>query len=295
MIELSGEPSRPLCLVCRERPTIRAHLLPESFVREIFHQPKDDEKHMIVDPETGRKVPSNTGRFDRNILCADCDNVLGGYEDTGFRLLKRLRAVEIGQKDGTNSYIDEGTYRFSVEVADEIIRFACGILWKYSSIPSGAPGYIDIGECRALFENICWRGVPVPAWVDAFIERDLFTFAAFPDPEQVYYYCSPTVGRRGYRTNHNFAWFSVGGFTIYVKLNQPGSSDFAPKRCWLRGRKHCQFLVDSRSINVNRGIHESIDMTRDDLARLNRSIQAQYASGRLFPTKQYERRTDARR
>lgn len=275
----------PLCLVCRERPAIRAHLLPESFVKEVFHGPKDDEKHMIVHPDTGRKFQSNTGRFEKDILCADCDNVLGAYEDFAFRLLKRLRAVEVGTKEGTRSDVAVGTYRFRVDVVDEFIRFACGILWKYASTPPDAPDHIDIGESRAMFEDICWRGAPIPGWVDVFIERDLFAFAAFPDPEQVYYYCSPSLGRRGYRTAHDLAWFSVGGFIIYVKLNQPGISDFALRKCWMRGRTDCHFMVAMRSVEVNNSIHESIEMTREDLARLNRSIQEKYRSGQMSPTR----------
>lgn len=78
------------CLICGKGPTIKAHLLPEAFVREIFHAPKDDEQHLIYHPDTGKKVQSGTGRFDRNILCGDCDNVLGRYEDSAFTLIKRL-------------------------------------------------------------------------------------------------------------------------------------------------------------------------------------------------------------
>lgn len=270
-----------MCLVCRERPAIRAHLLPESFVREIFHEPKADEKHMIFHPETGKKYQSNTGRFERGILCAECDGVLGRYEDSAFQLIKRLRSVRVGRKFDTQSFINVGTYPFRLAVVDEFVRFACGILWKYSSTPTADASHIEIGECRALFEDICWHGAAIPAGVDVFIERDLFSFAAFTDPSQVYYYCSPSIGWRGHRTSHDLAWFSVGGFTIYVKLNQPGLSDFAPRKCWMRGRKACHFNVAMRSIEVNSRMHESIGMTRGDLARLNKGIHAKYHSGQL--------------
>ncbi len=270
-----------MCLICRQRPAIRAHLLPEAFVREIFHEPKTDEKHIIVHLETGAKQQSNTGRFERGILCAECDGILGRYENSAFQLIKRLRSVRVGGKLGTESFVNEGTYPFRVAVVDEFVRFACGILWKYSSTPADEQSHIEIGECRALFEGICWHGAPIPEGVDVFIERDLFSFAAFTDPSQVYYYCSPSIGLRGYVTSHDFAWFSVGGFTIYVKLNQPGLSDFAPRKCWMRGRKACHFNVAMRSIEVNSSIHKSVGITRDDLARLNKGIYAKYQSGQL--------------
>lgn len=265
-----------LCLVCRTRPSIRAHLLPQSFVREIFHDAKDDEQHMVVHPGTGTKYRSGTGRFQRDILCAECDGILGGYEDVAFRLIKRLRCVRVGKKVGTQSFINAGTYPFRVADADDFIRFACGILWKYASIPLTDAAHIDIGGCKAMFEDICWRGAPIPDGVNVFVERDLLSFAAFKDPTEVYYYATPSTGICGHQTSQRMSWFSVGGFIIYVKLNQPGLSDYAPKKCWMRGRKACHFLVAMRSVETNSSIHESIGLTRDDLARLNRSIHAKY-------------------
>ncbi|HEV7293376.1 MAG TPA: hypothetical protein VGN79_13765 [Devosia sp.] len=261
------------CLICQKMPTIKAHLLPEAFVRQIFHYPKADEQHVIHHPDTGQKVQSGTGRFDRAILCAKCDNVLGRYEDSAFRLINRLRTVPIGTKCGTENLVKTGTYPFRVPVVNEFIRFACGVLWKYASTPLESPGHIDIGNCKALFENICFHGADIPESVDALIERDLFSFAAFKDPSQVYYYCTPSVGRRGERAPKRMAWFSVGGFTIYLKLDEPGLPDYAPKKCWMRGRKQCFFNATMRSLFVNQGIHSSIGLTHDDLARLNRSLK----------------------
>ena len=273
---MTGNSTTPLCLVCGEKPAIKAHLLPESFVREIFHKPKADEKHMIIHPETGRKYQSNTGRFEKGILCATCDNVLGRYEGAAQSLIKRLRFIKIGDKKGTESFINEGVYPFRVAVVDDFVRFACGVLWKYAATAPEDASHIEIGECKALFEAICFHSAEVPEGVDVFIERDLLSFAAFTDPTEVYYYCSPSIGQRGTRTSHRLAWFSVGGFTIYVKMNEPGTSDFAPKKCWMRGRKSCFFNVAMRSLHVNSSIHAAIGMTRDDLARLNKNIHARY-------------------
>lgn len=276
---ITADPS--VCLVCEKGRAIKAHLLPECFVRELYHEPKADEKHIIHHPASGEKYASNTGRFDRAILCSSCDNVLGRYEEYAFLLIKRLRAMKVGTKKGTENVIDEGTYPFRVQVVDEFVRFACGVLWKYASIAPSDAAHIDIGDARSIFEDICFRGADIPEKVDVFIERDLLSFAAFKDPNEVYYYCTPSVGTRGNNTQHRMAWFSVGGFIIYVKLNDRGLSDFAPRKCWMRGRKQCFFIVSLRSIAVNRRIHESINLTDGDLARLNKSIHAKYETGAL--------------
>lgn len=273
--------SPPICLVCQKEPTIRAHLLPECFVREIFHESKADEKHVIHHPETGQKYRSNTGRFDKSILCSTCDNILGRYEESAFLLIKRLRAMKVGTKQGTDCVVNAGTYPFRVPVVNEFIRFACGVLWKYASIPQDDAAHIDLGDVRTLFEDICFRGADIPEGVDAFIERDLLSFAAFKDPNEVYYYCTPSTGLRGTKTSHRMAWFSVGGFIIFVKLNDRGLSDFAPKKCWMRGRKQCFFVVSIRSMAVNRSIHQTIGLTDGDLGRLNKSIHTKYQTGEL--------------
>jgi len=231
---------------------------------------------MLHHPVTGAKQQSNTGQFAKGILCAKCDNILGRFEDSAFRLIKRLRTAIVGKKVGTNSFINEGTYPFRVAVVDDFVRFACGILWKYASIPKTDSAYIEIGDSYTLFEEICFHDAAVPEKVDVLIERDLFSFAALKDPTEVYYYCTPSTGQQGYRTSHRFAWFSVGGFIVYVKMNEPGISDFAPKKCWMRGSKSCFLNVSMRSLEVNRSIHQSIGATRGDLARLNKKINAKY-------------------
>lgn len=268
-IQASSQTSVPLCQVCKERAAIRAHLIPEAFVKEIYYSAKADEKHIIVHNDKGFKISSTTGRYERDLLCGECDGRLGAYEDAALRLMKRLRQIRIGRKSGSDSTISPGLYHFRVPEADSLIRFACGILWKYASIASSNPAFVDVGDLREVFEHICFSRAEIPASIDVFIERDLFSYAAFGDPNDVYYYATPSIGTQG---GQRMAWFSVGGFIIYVRLDEGGHSDFAPKRCWLKGRKACSFLVSMRSLYTNSDIARSIGVTSDDLARLNRKI-----------------------
>lgn len=241
-------------------------------MKEIYHSPKSDEQHMIVFNETGLKSSSNTGRYERGLLCAQCDGQLGKYEDAALELLRRLRRLKIGRKSGTECTISPGLYPFRVPVADVILRFACGILWKYASVNPSTPGHLQIGTMKEQLEGVCFRNGKIPDSIDVFLERDLFAYGAFEDPLDVYYYATPSLDIRGGRRT---AWFSVGGFIVYVRLDDRGLSDYAPKRAWLKGRKACNFVVNVRSILVNRGIAESIGYTADDLARLNKRFAPQ--------------------
>lgn len=165
-----------LCQICRERPAIRAHLLPQGFIREIRVEAKSDEKHMIIHNEREFREKSITGRFEKDLLCGPCDNVSGAYEDSALQLLKRLRHIKIGKKVGSESWIRSGSYPFRVAKVDDFVRFACGILWKYASISPSHPAYIDIGAYRQTMEQICFRGSAISAGVNVFLAGSLLLF-----------------------------------------------------------------------------------------------------------------------
>lgn len=224
---------------------------------------------MLVFNETGYKASSTTGRYEPHILCGKCDGKLGAYEEQALLLLRELRHVSIGTKTGSDSVINSGTYPFRVRKVDEFIRFACGILWKYLSVPDDNPSRIRVNQYRDMFEQVCFHGAPIPTDIDVFLERDVLSATAFDDPHDVFYYTTPSVNERGGR---RMAWFSVGGFIVYVQLDPGGLSDFAPSKCWMRGRKKCFFNVDIRALRTNMGIIQSMDATREDLAKLNRKV-----------------------
>lgn len=257
------------CLICEEVPTIEAHLIPRGFVREIQAAPKSGEQHMIVEAG-GLKQASKTGRYSRDILCASCDGRLGVYEEDALTLLRRLRHRKIGKKVGTNSFIREGAYPFRVRRTEDFIRFACGILWKYGAIPPAVPGHITLGAYQEVLGATCFGRDPIPNAIDVAIERDLTSFAAFTDPHDVYFYRTPSTGTLGGR---RMAWFSLGGFIIYVRLDVSGpSSHFAP-RYWMRGKEQHFFRVSMRSLHENEDVGVSIHRAAEDLAKLNRMVR----------------------
>ena len=269
----AGKPATPACLVCGASPTIRAHLIPESFIREIQMKPKSGEQHLIIHPDQDHKQASKTGRYAPRILCGPCDGKLGRYEEVALRLLGRLRSRKVGVKTGTESLNDEGNHAFRAPDPESFIRFACGILWKYASISPDTPGHIDLGDYREVFEDICFRGAPIPKGVDVGLERDMFSFAAFTDPNDVYYYLTPSTGARGARRVAQLAWFGVCGFVIYVRFDPDGPSDYLPSRCWMRGKEQFHFHVSRRSIDDQfRQLGPFIRALEPDLNRLNGKI-----------------------
>lgn len=204
------------CIQCGAENTIKAHLIPEAFVMEV----KTDrgEQHLILHERLVRPDRSNTGKYDPDILCAECDNLLGNYEGYAHRLLKRLRQnraptnatiVPIDQIDG-----------------DKMVRFAAGIAWKYA-MTRPEWGRISIGPYPAILGEIAFKGEPIPPSVDVTMIRIVEMDG------DAYYYRTPIPDRQ---EGINFVRFCVGGFVFFLKIDRRPSGGFFPPECWLRGR-----------------------------------------------------------
>lgn len=266
MSETQSTSAAPTCRICGGSPTIKAHLIPQGFVREIKVDPKSNEQIMLVDADNGPKRSSKSGAFATDILCGPCDNKLGVYEGEALKLLRRLRRHKIGKKTGTSSVIREKGYPFRVRDTDEFIRFACGIIWKYAAVSPSTQGRITEVPFFSQLADVCFHDAPIPDGIDVAIERDLMAYAAFKKVTDVNYYRTPSTGRLGGR---RMAWFSLGGFIIYVRLDEGGASSHLPTRFWMRGKKQHHFQVSMRSFDENADVGGSIRRVEGDLARLN--------------------------
>jgi hypothetical protein len=77
------------CLVCGGSPTIKAHLIPQAFTKEVR---ENDTDLAIVSPHGNSRVAKN-GFFDPQLLCKTCDGQLGAHEKFAVEGLRRLREL----------------------------------------------------------------------------------------------------------------------------------------------------------------------------------------------------------
>jgi hypothetical protein len=210
------------CLHCRAPKTIEAHLIPRAFVMEVKRDP--GEKHLILHAGKDGHATSHTGVYDKDILCARCDNVLGRYESYAFDQLKTLRShrFEAG-KIVTVEPLD----------GDVMVRFAAGIAWKYTATTK-ARGRIDIGPHAATLAEVALGGAPIPESLDLAMIRILELDG------DVYYYRTPFPDRK---EGVNVVRFCVGGFLFFLKIDKRRPGQMLPEDCWLRGRSTGSFLT----------------------------------------------------
>lgn len=210
------------CLICGDPKTIKAHLVPQAFAVEVKVGP--GEKQVIAHPGQERFSTNNTGRYDPDILCGRCDGRLGRFEGAAHALLKRARAVPAKPGQVIAASDVDG---------DEFVRFCAGLAWKYC-VTKRSLGRIDIGPYAGILEKAAFNDGDLPASLDA------TAFRLFTGDDEVYFYREPLLDRIA---GVNAVRFSVGGFVIFLKIDQRPCPPDPPLSFWLRGKTAADFLV----------------------------------------------------
>lgn len=182
------------------------------------------EQHLIVHKSNPRPKVSHTGVYDRDILCGDCDNILGHYESYAFDLFRKIRSqrFSVGKIISMND-ID----------GDMLVRFAAGIAWKYA-VTNPDRGRIDIGPYKDTLRMIALSSGKIPQTVDVTILRIVELDG------DVYYYRTPMPDRK---EGVNVVRFCLGGFLIFLKIDKRPPGNLLPEECWLRARNIGAFMT----------------------------------------------------
>lgn len=207
------------CANCGEIATVKAHLIPQAFAREVRG---GDKQHALTDNNISSFQPSQNGRYDDSILCANCDNRLGKDEKYAFETLAAIRAESVDLVN--RAFMADGVD------GDRLLRFAAGIIWKYA-LTKPHYGRIEIGPFRQMLREVLFEDGPGSPAIDAFLLK------LHSGDDSVYFYRAPSLERY---EGLNFSRFAVGGFIFLVKLDQRRPSS-PPKAAWLRG--NCSLLI----------------------------------------------------
>lgn len=136
------EKQNNICKFCgKTKSLIRAHVIPKAFYI-------GGNKYVLKDLREGETKRRNSGTYDTNILCSDCDNhVLGIYDNYAAELLLReyTKHIEQQNEDFTIYHFKENEFDYNA-----IRAFIVSILWRAS--------VSNLRECEDVFlgkyENI---------------------------------------------------------------------------------------------------------------------------------------------
>ncbi|RWP01728.1 hypothetical protein [Mesorhizobium sp.] len=225
------------CLICGTSKTVDAHLIPRSFAGEVAAA--KGEQHLILHRQMDSFTVSNTGVYDRGILCGPCDSILGAHESYAFKILKELRMVEA--LPGT-------MMSFGPVDGDTMVRFAAGIAWKYANT-TPERGRIAIGPYKDRLAQVAFEKKPI---ADAF---DVSIWRLWELDGDVYFYRTPMPDRKH---QVNMVRFTVGGCVIFLKIDRRPNGPLLPPDCWLRGRTEGRFVIaDAQRFEEGR-IHKEL-------------------------------------
>jgi hypothetical protein len=204
--------------------------------------------------------PSQNGRYDDDILCAACDNILGADEKYAFETLAVIRR--------SVPHIVDRMFGADGIQGDRLLRFAAGIVWKYALTKENY-GRIDIGPYAEKLQEMLFGDVPPPREINAFLMK------LHSGDDEPYFYRAPLLDRH---KGINFIRFSVGGFVFFVKLDRRDAA-WLPMAGWLSGNSNILIpamrydaLEEGRMVLSARKANERLDAYLEKVS-LNSSVQ----------------------
>ncbi len=127
-----------LCRLCQSKPpNIKAHIMAEGLMKLIHGQPEYDGQFMMVGNGLKKPVRRPTGSYDRNILCAECDNKLGRYDMTAIEFCKRNNFES--HPSGVASLLS-GVDKISLKL------FALSYIWRASITQLSEYDRVNLGD-----------------------------------------------------------------------------------------------------------------------------------------------------
>ncbi|WP_104044026.1 hypothetical protein [Arthrobacter sp. ZGTC412] len=163
------------------------------------------KSHAASVTKAGSYEVSQSGVWDKDILCGKCDGKLGGYEQYAHRIAQAIRQTGSDTSWKTKVIADTDNIK--------ILRFCAGILYKYS-LTTKANGQITLGRYQDVLRSFIFdQNSDVPPEIDAFVVRPL----KHDDDGDVFAYRAPSPDRK---FGVNLYRMMMGGLIFFVQLDQ---------------------------------------------------------------------------
>jgi hypothetical protein len=143
------------CRWCgEERQLIRAHIIPRAFYDDVRG---DTDKVLMLSPDKSKYTTvTQSGVFDSNILCAECDGALGKLDEYGYTIFRRIPT------DQNDLVIDRDRmpigYNLRCEDVQRALKFLLSVLWRASLATHDFFSKVNLGakyetRIRQLIQN----------------------------------------------------------------------------------------------------------------------------------------------
>jgi hypothetical protein len=197
----SGKATGSICVVCLENPTCEAHIIPRAFVREI----KKSNNHVLQLGVTGsRKAKRPMGLADYNILCSECDGIIGQVDKYAIEFTRNFQV-----RAGLNPY---SIIKFEGMETDKIRIFALSVVWKSSVSSLEFFNHINLGPYEMLARGLIFDGHDLDGCTNLHVQINALTST----PGDASSFISYPLRARN--ENGPYFIFSAGGFQFLVRF-----------------------------------------------------------------------------
>lgn len=207
-----------ICKLCRlEKPLIKAHIIPEFMYADLYNEQHRFFEFSIEEIRNGKTLKPfiQIGEFDKEILCAECDNErLGSLEKYAQKLLfgKNLLPEET---PNCKNY-EVGGYELSECTNIDYTKtklFLLSILWRSHLTKRPKFSSIDLGPHADKIRDMIWNSNPgsfldYPITITSFLRAD-------------YHYKDLILMPRRMKSKNgiNSYIFSIGSFQFIFYIN----------------------------------------------------------------------------
>ncbi|MFC1818244.1 hypothetical protein ACFL0B_04000 [Thermodesulfobacteriota bacterium] len=200
-----------ICHLClEEKKLINAHIIPKSFFIPLRSENIAPKIHSNTKGEYPQKT--QTGIYDNSILCAECDGIIGVWDNYAQQLLLK----DFTEKQAVYSGGNKAAYKIDDFDYHKLKLFFISVLWRASISNHKFYNRVILGPYEEEARNMILANEPGP-------EDDFAVVVAkFSDPE-FKGMLDPHLDRY---ENINFYRFYMTGFVVYIKVDKRNTPEF---------------------------------------------------------------------
>lgn len=206
------------CNFCtQEKELIKSHIIPEFMYQDLYNNEHRFYKTSAQDIKDGKELKplEQIGEFDKNLLCAECDNErIGCLEKYGQKVLLRKDLMKEEDPICENYEIDSYEFSECENVNyNKFKLFLLSILWRSHLTERPSFSSVNLGPHADKIKNMLWNNdageeLVYPITITSFIRAEYHFNDLILEPRLLKSSC-------GVR----FYVFSIGSFQFYFFVN----------------------------------------------------------------------------
>jgi hypothetical protein len=228
---------------CGNKNLIQAHIIPAAFARTLY---RAGGHNKVIFSDGGRRAQYQNGEFDNEILCHQCDNILGALDRYGFEVSQRFPA---------------GPYRTNrVDLADVcgemFARFVLSVLWRASISTRPTFETISLGPYEEKAGRVIFQKDTMDSIAEYQLIANRYSSASM---DTARFFSIPVRSRLGAL---NAFGFGLGGFQLVAKFDKRPLPSFLSEFVVNRSNRLLSFVIPLENTDEYKMMSEAANRSK---------------------------------